>query len=206
MNRVPLVKNPIRGLDVSHYDESIDFMKVKDAGFQFCWAKATEGLTVIDSRYNSNRAKAKAAGLLFGAYHFFRPGLDPARQAQHFLNHAQPAAGDLIPAFDWEVSQGRGDVAKAKVFLDAVEKAIGKKMVIYGPPYMLNDFSLGQEFKAYDLWVAHYTEQAPLIPGPWTHCAFHQFSDRGSVPGIPAPDEDMDFWNGSLENLKKMVV
>lgn len=206
MNRVPLIKNPVKGLDISHYDETIDFAKVKAAGYEFCWSKATESLSVVDSKYAINRQKAKAAGMLFGAYHFFRPGTDPILQAKHFLDVAKPVKGDLLPAFDWEVSQGKSDVPKAKKFLDYVEQAIGKKMVIYGPPYMLNDFGLSLEFAQYDLWVAHYTEAAPLIPAPWKHCSFHQFSEKGSVPGIPAPDEDMDLFNGSLENLYKMVI
>lgn len=206
MQRVPLIKNPIKGLDVSHYDETIDFKLVKAAGYEFCWAKATEGTGVVDAKYAINRSKAMAAGMLFGAYHFFRPGLDPVAQAQHFLSVAQVKKGDLIPAFDWEVTQGRSDVAKAKLFLDRVEATVGKKMVIYGPPYMLNDFGLGPEFAQYALWVAHYTQAAPLIPGPWKACAFHQFSDKGAVPGVPAADEDLDLWNGSLENLRKMVV
>ncbi len=206
MKRVELVKNPVKGLDVSHYDEKIDFSKVRASGFEFCWAKATEGLTYYDKKYSINRVQAKAAGLLFGAYHFFRPGSDPLKQAEHFLSKAKIEKGDLLPAFDWEVSQGFGDVKKAKLFLDHVEDAIGKKMVIYGPPYMLDGLSLSSAFAEYPLWVAHYTNLSPLIPSPWTHCSFHQYSEKGSVPGIPAPDEDMDLWNGSLENLKKMVV
>lgn len=206
MNRVPLVKNPVRGLDTSHYDETIDFQKVKAAGFEFCWNKCTEGVSYVDPTYKRNKERAKAAGLLFGAYHFFRPGADPGAQARSFLRNASLEKGDLLPTFDWEVTQSRNDVSKAMYFLDIVENALGKKMIIYGPPYMLNDLNLPESFKERDLWVAHYTTGAPLIPKPWTHCSFHQYSEKGSIPGIPAADEDVDLWNGSLENLKKMVV
>jgi lysozyme len=194
------------GLDVSHYDETIDFAKVKAAGFQFVSAKCTEGTSVVDARYASNKIKAKAAGILFGAYHFFRPGLNPATQAAHFLRHADIQKGEMQPMFDWEVSQGKGDVAKAKIFLDAVEKATGKKMIIYGPPYMLNDFGLPAEFKEYPLWIAHYGTMSPLVPAPWSQWSFHQYSEKGSVPGIPAADEDMDRFNGPVENVLKFVV
>ncbi len=195
-----------KGIDVSHYDESIDFQKLVDAGYKFCSAKCTEGLTNVDPRYKSNKFKAKAAGLLFGAYHFFRPGQDALRQAAHFLTHADIQKGDMIPMFDWEVSQGKADVSKAKLFLDTVENAIGKKMIIYGPPYMLDDFRLPFYFKEHALWIAHYGTTAPLVPSPWEVWSFWQYTDKGSAPGIPAPDEDMDLFNGPAENVAKFTV
>lgn len=208
MLRVPLIKNPVRGFDCSHYDASIDFAQTKAAGFKFCYAKATEGTTGIDGRYAPNRQAAYAADVLFGAYHFFHPDVDAVTQASHFLLTAQLKAGDLIPVLDWEITHddASAEIAAAKTFLSIIEQVIGKKPVIYGSPYMLNDFGLSAEFKEYPLWIAHYTAGAPLIPAPWDYCTFHQYTDMGVVPGIPATDEDMDFFNGSLENLQKMVI
>ncbi len=206
MKKVPAKGVTAKGLDVSHYDETIDFAKVKASGFDFCSVKCTEGLSVVDANYKANRAKAKAAGILVGAYHFFRPGMDPAKQAGHFLAHADIQKGDMQPMFDWEVSQGKADVAKAQIFLDLVEKAIGKPMIIYGPPYMLNDFALPDSFKKYPLWVAHYGTTAPLVPAPWTTWSFWQYSEKGSVPGIPATDEDMDLFNGPTVNVLRFTV
>ncbi len=206
MRRAPPGIVTVKCLDVSHYDETIDFSKVKAAGFEACYAKCTEGTAVIDARYSSNKQKAKAAGMLFGAYHFFRPGSDAKTQAEHFLMHADLKPGELIPSLDWEVSQGRSDVPKAQLWLNIVEQACGQKPVIYGPPYMLNDFNLPASFRDYTLWVAHYGVTAPLLPAPWKYWSFWQYSEKGSVPGIPAADEDMDMWNGSLDQLKKMVL
>jgi|ERR1044072_858392 lysozyme len=207
MIKLPAKGITTKGIDVSHYDESIDFAALKAAGFVFVSCKCTEGVSVVDARYKTNKAKAKAAGLLFGAYHFFRPGLDPMKQAQHFLAHADIKPGDMIPMFDWEVTQGPGDVFKAKIFLGAIEAAIGKKMIIYGPPYMLEDFRLPKEFKDYPLWIADYgSPQGPRVPAPWTFWSFWQYTDKGSAPGIPAPDEDMDLFNGPASNALKFVV
>lgn len=206
MIRVPLIKNPVRGLDVSHYDAGIDFTLVKAAGFEFCWAKATEGTANTDARYAQNAKKARAAGMIFGAYHFYRPAQDPIAQAKHFLSVAQIQKGDLLPMFDWEVKQDHSDPRNAKQFLDHVEAALGKKMIIYGGPYFLDNFVLPDFYAQYPLNVAHYTLGAPLIPRPWKTCSFHQVTDKGNVPGIPAAGEDLDLWNGDLEHLKKMVV
>jgi lysozyme len=206
MQRVKAKGDVIRGLDVSHYDETIDFAKVKAAGYEFCWAKCTEGTGNVDPRYKANKAKAKAAGLLFGAYHFFRPGLDPIAQAEWFLKNAAIETGDFRPMLDWEVHQSSSDPLRAKQWLDRVERATGQKPIIYGPPYMLNDYGLPPEFANYALCVAHYGTLEPLVPAPWKVWSFHQFTDKGSVPGIPAADEDLDRFNGTRENLLKFTL
>lgn len=206
MIKIPAHGATVKGLDVSHYDETIDFNLVKAAGFEFCWAKCTEGIGNRDPRYIENKRKAKAAGMLFGAYHFFRPQYDPKQQAIWFLAHASIEKGDFQPMFDWEVFNGPSDAAKAIIFLNTIEDKVGKKMIIYGPPYGLRDLSLGKAFRENPLCVAHYGTTAPLVPPPWSVWSFWQFSERGSVPGIPAPDEDLDLFNGTLENLKKFVI
>src|SRR6185503_8531559 len=47
--------------------------------------KATQGTSGLDPMYVTNRGKAQAAGLLWGAYHFATGG-DGVEQAQHFLD------------------------------------------------------------------------------------------------------------------------
>lgn len=206
MQRVKAKGQTVNGLDSSHYDGLIDFNQVKAAGYEFMWNKCTEGIGNADRSYNVNRAKANAAGILFGAYHFFRPGLDPIKQADWFLKNAELKSGDLQPALDWESFQGPADQAKARLWLEKVEKACGQKPIIYGSPYSLNALNLAPEFVLYPLWIAHYGTSEPLVPNPWRVWSFHQYSDKGAVPGIPAPDEDIDRFNGSMENLKKFVM
>lgn len=207
MIKVPPKGTTVKGIDISHYDATIDFAKVKAAGYEFCSAKCTESSGYVDKTYLGNKKKAQAEGILFGAYHFFRPLSDPLKQAEHFIRNANFKPGDLQPMFDWESFSGDGkDAAKARIFIERVEKECGKQMFIYGPPYALRDLNLSAWFAERPLWIAHYQTSAPLLPPPWKFWSFWQFSERGSVPGIPAPDEDLDLFNGSLANLKKMVL
>src|SRR6266540_2818609 len=62
-----------QGIDVSHWQGTIDFDAVAGAGVRFVFAKATEGQTFDDPNYATYRADAAAAGLAFGAYHYARP-------------------------------------------------------------------------------------------------------------------------------------
>ncbi|MDD3030721.1 MAG: GH25 family lysozyme, partial [Alphaproteobacteria bacterium] len=57
------------GIDVSHWEGTPDFKKVKAAGRNFVIVKLTNGLTV-DAQAANNIKNAKAAGLDVGVYHF----------------------------------------------------------------------------------------------------------------------------------------
>src|SRR5581483_7236413 len=63
--------NP-KGIDVSHYQGTINWTSVKNSGVSFAFIKATEGLTIKDQDFDANWAGAKAVGIVRGAYHFAR--------------------------------------------------------------------------------------------------------------------------------------
>src|SRR6059058_1692614 len=75
--RVPTAPqtNPawLEGIDVSHWNGSIDWSQVASSGERFAIMKATEGRTYVDPTYSSNRQGALDAGLAVTAYHFARP-------------------------------------------------------------------------------------------------------------------------------------
>ena len=61
-------------IDLSHHNSPIgpqfDFVKARADGCLGVICKASEGATFRDGSYQSMRASATAAGLLWGAYHF----------------------------------------------------------------------------------------------------------------------------------------
>lgn len=73
-------------------------------------------------------------------------------------------------------------------WLHAVEEGLGTKPILYLGFYFARDV-LGtgrhRELSTYLLWIAHYTSKPnPLIPPPWSHWTFWQFTDKGQVAGI----------------------
>src|ERR1700704_2322289 len=124
-----------QGIDVSHYQGTIDWAQVAQAGKTFAFIKATEGTSEADPQFQANWNGAKAAGLLRGAYHFYQPGDDPQQQAGYFLNAVQPGPGDLPAVLDIELSGKPSEiVAGIWVWLIAVEKATGKTPILYTNP------------------------------------------------------------------------
>ena len=70
----------LSGIDVSHHQGDVDWNAVGQAGIAFAFAKSTEGDTFQDPQFGTNCAGMKEAGIIRGAYHFFRPAKSvPAR-------------------------------------------------------------------------------------------------------------------------------
>lgn len=65
------------GIDVSDYDEFVNWQQVRSAGFSVAFAKATEGGTFRADTFSGNWRRMKGAGIIRGAYHFFRPTVYP---------------------------------------------------------------------------------------------------------------------------------
>ncbi len=71
-----LVKE-MNGIDVSHYSGTVDWTKVKEGGYVFAFAKATEGMDDNDPMFAAHWPAMKKAGILRGAYHFYVTEDDP---------------------------------------------------------------------------------------------------------------------------------
>lgn len=76
---------PVRGVDVSHHQGSINWTAVRSTGVAFAFIKATEGATHQDRLFAANWRDAMSAGLSRGAYHFFTFCTPGAPQASDFI-------------------------------------------------------------------------------------------------------------------------
>lgn len=196
------------GIDVSVFQQTVNWPVVAAAGVKFAFAKATEGVTVTDKTFAENWAGMRAAGIIRGAYHFFRPADEAQAQADHFLATARPAQGDLPAVLDVEVRDhvDAGTlVTRMKQWLDIVERGTGRKPVIYVSPSFWDELGGPRGFSGYPLWVANYGRSSPMIPRGWTTYTFWQYSATGRVTGVPG-QTDLDFFNGTPESLTGFVA
>ncbi len=76
---------PVRGIDVSHHQGTIDWKAVPREKCQFVYIKATEGGDFRDRNFVENWRGSADAGLRRGAYHFFSLKTPGARQAANFI-------------------------------------------------------------------------------------------------------------------------
>ncbi|HEX3344060.1 MAG TPA: GH25 family lysozyme, partial [Polyangiaceae bacterium] len=193
----------VKGVDVSHYDGTVDWAQAKAAGISFGYAKATESTDFVDPQFAANWSGMKAAGVARGAYHFFHPEVDATQQADYVMKTVGTLeAGDLPVVCDLEQTGSQSQsaiLADAITFLAAVTKASGKTAVLYVSPSFLSSYA---GLESYGLWIANWSVSCPTVPSPWTTWAFWQNSDTGSVAGIPgASAVDLDYFNGTLSQL-----
>jgi lysozyme len=200
--------NNLHGIDVSHYQGSVNWSSVKNAGITFAFAKATDGNTYTDPQFHNNWQAMQTAGILRGAYHFYETNDDPVTQAQNFINAVGSlAANDLPPVVDIEIFKGAyGSASVAtnlQTWLNTVEKALLRKPIIYTNTNFWNE-TVNADFSKYPLWIAEYGVSQPKIPSSWKSWSFWQSSQSGSVAGVTG-SVDTDVFAGSMSDLLGLI-
>jgi len=201
---------PIHGIDVSSYQEKIDWAKVHAMQSQnirigFAYIKATEGLTGVDKNLKKNWAKAHAAGIPCGAYHFFIAGKSGMVQAINFIKNVQLKPGDLPPVVDVEELYNAPPQLmrqELKEYLATIEQFYHVRPVIYSYATFYNDY-LSRDFDDYPLWVAHYFEENK--PRVHRHWDFWQHNESGRVYGV-STNVDFNVFNGDSAAFKNFLV
>ena len=200
----------IHGIDVSRYQQIIDWenvkqMRVQEMKIDFAFIKATEGVNNTDPYFNRNWKKAKDAGMARGAYHFFIATRRGKTQAENFIKRVQIEPGDLPPVLDVEETYG---VSPQKLrqrvleWLQTVEEYYKVKPILYTNVDFYK-YYLKDQFDEYPLWVAHYLqEDRPRIHRDW---AFWQHSESGRVNGIAAY-VDFNVFNGDSTAFSNLLI
>ncbi len=200
------------GFDISHHQRKEDIfwdslsIGNRSIPLQFVLLRATMGNRNADKHFKDFWELSKKNKLIRGAYHFYRADEDPVIQANNFLENVKLESGDLPPVLDIEkIPKLKTDEKlkeDLKVWLTIVEKAYGKKPILYTYYYFYKDF-LAEDFKDYPLWLANYNDVPS--PNPEDNWDFWQFSENGIVYGINTK-VDINIYNGGLWRLKHLTL
>lgn len=197
---------PIKGIDISHHQNKIDWKLVKEQKIQFAFIKATEGGDFIDKRFNENWREAKTNGIDVGAYHFFTFCRDPKEQANNVINVVPKTGNSLPPVIDLEFG-GNCNLSKSKdsllsdikIFEEIIHKHYGKKPILYITQEFYNKFLL-DELKENPIWVRDIYKKPELIDKrAWI---LWQYGNRGHLKGIDMY-VDLNVFNGNQKEYEK---
>ena len=204
-------KYAIHGIDVSYAQGNIDWQKVKameedSVHITFAFIKATEGILSVDPYFQRNWREAAKAGIVCGAYHYFKPSKSGSWQARFFLQNVKIEKGDLPMVVDVEeLNHMTPDKMRLqlKEFVTFVEKKTHIKPIIYSGSSFYQDYLLGF-FDDYPLWVANYNqpEMKPVGSKQWL---VWQHSDKATVTGI-GHVVDFDAFNGDSVAFQKLLI
>lgn len=203
------------GIDVSHYQGVINWKNVAGQGVSFAYVKATQGQSNFDGRFSTNwkALKSLESGrqpIRRGAYHFMTASDTPEQQANNFIATVGAlTASDMPPCLDiewnfvrkgkefakdakgknidsWSSHDSAEIVRRAKIWLDLVEKATGKRPVIYtNATWWRERIGADVQLSSYKLWISDYSsaslnQEAPRIPKDFKW-AMWQMTDTGRI-------------------------
>lgn len=179
------------GIDVSKWQEEIDWEKVKNSGVEFAiirvgYQTEYDGENVIDPYFTQNIEGAKAAGLPVGIYFYSyaRTAEQATEQAQWVTEQLSDYEIDLPIAFDWESWTSFNTTGMsfytinkvANTFLNKITDN-GYKAMLYGSESYLKDIWYPSK---YETWLAHYTAKTNY-DGDYF---LWQMCDTGKIDGI----------------------
>lgn len=203
----------LRGIDVSRHNGVVNWDLVILSGIQFAFCKATEGTAYCDPRFDEHFSALAQRDIVRGAYHYYRPTMNPAGQAQNFYVAAHDT--QLPPVLDVELYEGYVDdmayyrnTQKAQVradlqaILTEIEALFGMRPIIYTSAGFWNAY-VGDWNGGYTLWVANYGASIPRLPIAWDVWQFWQYTANGSVPGISG-NVDLNYFGGTIEQLRAL--
>jgi GH25 family lysozyme M1 (1,4-beta-N-acetylmuramidase) len=218
----------IQGIDVSRFDDRIEWEAVAGDGIRFAFVQASRGAgddcavkprrCGRDGLYDSNYDGAHAAGIAIGAYHrAFVTGrgratirADAKAEAAVFADEVgRLRPGDVRPALDFETpfAEVKPEQLRlwARVWLRRVRARLGVKPIIYtnvsswAATGDTTEFALG----GHPLWVANWGVSRPAVPAAnWAGDSWSvwQYTSDGSVAGIHGR-VDRDVLRGGLASL-----
>ncbi len=185
------------GVDVSVYQEDIDWKQVKASGVDFAMIRVgfrgygPSGIVSEDSRFRDNIAGALDAGLQVGVY-FFSQAINvwEAQEEANFVLNAIKDYDVTFPVvFDWERitnASARTDglpggtiTLCARTFCDTIAQAGYTPMVYFNLDLGYLGYNLDQ-LNDYGFWLAEYR----TTPTFFYHFDLWQYTAKGTVPGI----------------------
>jgi GH25 family lysozyme M1 (1,4-beta-N-acetylmuramidase) len=194
-------------IDLSHHNATVDLNAAKTAGILGVIHKATQGVGYTDPTYQTRRADAARADLLWGAYHF-GTGSDGVQQADYFLKTVQPQPTDLL-VLDFEANaQGPSmTLEEARAFVTHIHDKLGRWPGLYSGHYVKELLGTGTDPVLANcwFWLSQYGPTA-VVPPNWRNWTLWQYTDGAvgpepySVEGIGRCDRDK--FNGDIAALQ----
>lgn len=209
----------ILGVDVSRWQQKVDWALLRSKGVEFAFIKATQGDYRVDPMLEKHLKGANDASMITGLYHWDDPNIPSLRQWEYFDIHTRGMAFNMIALDmeqDWqswtEWSQKkitrRFDPTKLSIHsreVDAIfQHNLDKPVVIYTRQTwvqayckpMLTWISAGNR----ELWLAFYLLGGAAVKLSWEDLKSKFVPHFEKFPwgaGWPASARNLKFWQFS---------
>ena len=183
------------GIDVSYWQQNVDWQQVKDAGIDFAmirigWRGSVQGVLAEDDFVHQNFQSAAQAGVQVGGY-FFSQSItveEAIEEAEYALSIIEGYDVQMPIVYDWEYiswDSRTGNLSPrmltdcTKAFCDTIRAAGYEPMIYFNEDQSHKQMYL-EELTDYKFWLAKYDTvlEYPYAIHMW------QYTNEGSVPGI----------------------
>ncbi len=210
LNRPSADNYPIRGVDVSSYQGTVDWAVMAAQDIDFAFLKATEGSGLTDPTFAANFKNAVNSGLRVGAYHFFSYDSPGETQADNFIAAVPKTEGMLPPVVDLEFygdyNHDPMDAEQCHAILipllEKLEAHYGVKPILYVTENSYDLYVRGA-LEDYDVWARSiFGKPSFLRHRDWT---FWQYTNRAHLDGYDGEEYyiDMNVFNGDEDAFRK---
>ena len=205
-------KNIVHGIDVSKYQPTINWNKVKNAGVDYVIIRVgyrgygSSGGMGADTHFVQHIEGAIAAGIDVGVY-FFSQAItekEAIEEAEYVLKKIAGYPITMPVVFDFEYATVNGKLggrlydanlskkestALCMAFCETIENAGYVPMVYANPSLLNNNLDASEISSKYKIWLANYTSMT-AYKGTYD---FWQYTEKGKVDGISG-NVDCNFW------------
>ena len=185
------------GIDVSKWQGTIDWERVKAAGIEFAMLRAGYGAGNIDPQFERSAKECTRLGIPFGVYWFsyaYTPEMarreaEYCAEAVRGYSLAYPAAWDFeYDSVDFALERG---VAVTKELASAMAREFcgeirrrGLYPMLYANPNYLAQYFDGDLPEEVDIWLAKWPRDPDPAVEPELSGGMWQYSSSGQVEGI----------------------
>lgn len=183
----------LKGIDISNWQKGIDLTAVPG---DFFISKATQGTGYVSPDCARQVEQGRAAGKLFGIYHYISGG-NANREAEFHIKNIENWIGLGVIALDWEQGENSawGDIGYLDQMTKRVIELTGIPPMLYGSASVYKQLKQVADKYNCGLWIAQYPNYnaTGYLDTPWNEgaysCAIRQYSSSGRLPG----------YNGNLD-------
>jgi len=180
-----------KGIDVSAWNGSLNWSKIKAAGIDFAILRAGYGKNHIDNTFINNAKNASAAGVAIGTYWFsYALTVAEAKAEADYICNAIESSGVKFTypiCFDYEYDSYNNAVKNGATPTNALITQMADAFMArvkergYFPANYTNIDYLNKGFSSltgkYDLWLAQWSKSHSIECGLW------QYSSEGIISG-----------------------
>lgn len=198
-----LFSTGMKGIDVSSWQDAIDWKKVKNSGVKYAMIRASFSDDKVDKTFDYNIVEAAKVGINVGVYHYcYALDAEEAKaEARHFIKTISPYKITYPVVLDLEdITQANLDKETineiAQAFIKEIRSA-GYYPMIYSYTNWYDNY-MDMKALGCEVWVAHWDVPQPSYKGSY---GIWQYSSKGLVSGI---DGYVDL-NACFKDYEKII-